>query len=163
VDKIINVAAYIVNKYREITGESLDEMKLHKLLYFTQRESIAITGSPAIDGVFEGWKYGPVCREVRDAFYNGEIIVRTDDISDMLQYIANNVIYEYGALETWKLSELSHKDISWKNARRGLLPHEIGTVPLSNEDIKADAAKLRPYDHVWDMYYDEFETEGAVS
>ena len=106
-DKIINVAAYIVNKYREITGESLDEMKLHKLLYFTQRESIAITGSPAIDGVFEGWKYGPVCREVRDAFYNGEIIVRTDDISDTLQYIANNVIYEYGALETWKLSELS--------------------------------------------------------
>lgn len=162
-DKIINVAAYIVNKYREITGESLDEMKLHKLLYFTQRESIAITGSPAIDGVFEGWKYGPVCREVRDAFYNGEIIVRTDDISDTLQYIANNVIYEYGALETWKLSELSHKDISWKNARRGLLQHEIGTVPLSNEDIKADAAKLRPYDHVWDMYYDEFETEVDVS
>lgn len=159
-DKIIDVAAYIVNKYRDVTGESLDEMKLHKLLYFTQREAIAITGSPAIDGIFEGWKYGPVCRAVREAYYNGEIIVPTARISDALQYIANNVIYEYGALETWKLSELSHKDISWQNSRKGLLPGDIGTVPLSNDDIKIDAAKIRPYDHVWDMYYDEFETEG---
>ena len=25
------------------------------------------------------------------------------------------------------------------------------------EDIKEDAKKVRPYDHVWDMYYEEFE------
>jgi len=25
------------------------------------------------------------------------------------------------------------------------------------EDIKEDAKKVRPYDYVWDMYYDEFE------
>ena len=24
-------------------------------------------------------------------------------------------------------------------------------------DIQEDAKKVRPYDHVWDMYYDEFE------
>ena len=47
-DKIIDVAAYIVAKYKEMTHETLDEMKLHKLLYFTQRESFAILGKPAL-------------------------------------------------------------------------------------------------------------------
>lgn len=162
-DRIIDTAAYVIRKYKDVSSEQLDEMKLHKLLYFTQRESFAITGAPAFDGTFEGWKYGPVCREVRSAYCNGEILVKTNDISDKLKYIVNNIILEYGSLASWKLSELSHKDTSWKNARAGLSPDENGDVPLKLDDIKADAHKVRPYDHVWDMYYDEFETEGALS
>lgn len=158
-DKIIDVAAYVIKKYKELTGETLDEMKLHKLLYFTQREAFAITGHQAFDGIFEGWKYGPVCREVRSNYYGGEIVVPTSEITEEIQYIVNNVILEYGSLASWKLSQLSHKDSSWINARRGLAPDENGSRPLNIEDIKADAAKIRPYDHVWDMYYDEFEDE----
>ena len=158
-DRIIDTAAYVARRYKELTSEKLDEMKLHKLLYFIQRESLAITGEPAFDGVFEGWKFGPVCREVRTNFFEGEIICRTNDISDNIKYIANNVILEYGSLAAWKLSELSHKDISWKNARRGLADNENGNVPLKLEDIRIDAMKVRPYDHVWDMYYDEFDDE----
>ena len=63
-DTIIDTASYIIKKYREITGENLDKMKLHKLLYFTQREAFAITGQPAFEGILEGWKYGPVSPEV---------------------------------------------------------------------------------------------------
>lgn len=158
-DRIIDTAAYVTRRYTELTNEVLDEMKLHKLLYFIQRESLAITGEPAFDGVFEGWKFGPVCREVRTNFCEGEIVCHTSDISDQLKYIANNVIIEYGSLAAWKLSELSHKDVAWKNARRGLAPDENGSVALELEDIKIDAAKVRPYDHVWDMYYDEFDDE----
>lgn len=158
-DRIIDAAAYAVKKYTEMSGEHIDEMKLHKLLYFIQRESFAVMGEPAFDGEFEGWKYGPVCREVRMNFCNGEIVCATKAISDQLKYIANNVICEYGTLETWKLSELSHRDTAWKNARCGLTENENGNVVLKLEDIKADAMKIRPYDHVWDMYYDEFEDE----
>ena len=59
-ERIIDVANYIINRYKEITHELVDEMKLHKLLYFTQRETFAILGKPAFDSDFEGWKYGPV-------------------------------------------------------------------------------------------------------
>ena len=34
---------------------------------------------------------------------------------------------------------------------------ENGNQRLKLEDIREDAKKVRPYDHVWDMYYDEFE------
>lgn len=160
-DNIVNVAGYIVQRYREISGEKLDEMKLQKLLYFTQREAFAVTGEQAFEGDFEGWRFGPVSREVRAVFYDGEIVVPTAAISDAVQYIANNVIAEYGPLTSWKLSELSHAEISWRNARRGLSPADNGEKILSITDIREDAKKVRPYDHVWDMYYDEFQTEGA--
>ena len=88
-DKITNVADYIIKRYHELTGESLDEMKLHKLLYFTQREAFAILGEPAFVGDFEGWKFGPVSREVRNNFINGEIVIATEPISDSVQYIAS--------------------------------------------------------------------------
>lgn len=161
-DKITSVADYIIKRYRELTGEFLDEMKLHKLLYFTQREAFAILGEPAFDGEFEGWKYGPVSREVRNNFMNGEIVVPTQPISDSVQYIASNVIMEYGSLASWKLSELSHREISWNNARKGLAPSENENRVIDLNDIKEDAKKVRPYDHLWDMYYDEFDDAGAL-
>lgn len=57
-----------------MSGSVIDEMKLHKLLYLTQRESLAITGQPLFEEEFEGWKYAPVCREVRSCYTeDGEI------------------------------------------------------------------------------------------
>ena len=43
-DKVMNIASYICEEYRKISGEAIDEMKLHKLLYLSQRESLAIGG-----------------------------------------------------------------------------------------------------------------------
>lgn len=160
-NKIIDVAGYIVKKYQEIAGEKLDELKLHKLLYFTQREAFAVMGEPAFEGTFEGWKYGPVCKEVRAAFCNGEIIVPVAEITDEIKYIVNNVITEYGSFASWRLMELSHKETSWQKARVGLSSTENGNQPILIDDIREDAKKVRPYDHVWDMYYDEFQTEDS--
>lgn len=40
----VNIAAsYIYEKYKSEFGTTIDEMKLHKLLYFAQRESIIHT------------------------------------------------------------------------------------------------------------------------
>ena len=133
-------------------------MKLHKLLYFAQRESFAIKNEPLFEGDFEGWKYGPVSKEVRAYYKNSDPEVEEiSDISYESKYIVNNIIEEYGAMATWKLSELSHKEKSWLNARNGLSESENGSCILKLDDIKEDASKVRPYDYVWDMYYDEFE------
>ena len=161
-EKIINVAQYIFTEYRRITGEVIDEMKLHKLLYFAQRESLAITNEPLFEGEFEGWKYGPVCKEIRNSITRDGIIDYDSDISDECKYIINNIILEYGALASWKLSELSHKEISWKNSRVGLNEGENGKRKIKLEDIREDAKKIRPYDHVWDMYYDEYLQAGDL-
>lgn len=156
-EKIINVAQYIFNEYKRVTEEIIDEMKLQKLLYFSQRETFAILNQPLFNEVFEGWKYGPVSREVRTVFTEDGINAQTEDIKSESKYIINNIIQEYGALASWKLSALTHKETSWLNSRKGLKKEENGNVKIKIEDIREDAKKVRPYDYMWDMYYDEFE------
>ena len=156
-EKIINVAQYIFNEYKRVTKEIIDEMKLQKLLYFSQRETFAILNQPLFNEVFEGWKYGPVSREVRTVFTEDGINAQTEDIKSESKYIINNIIQEYGALASWKLSALTHKETSWLNSRKELKKEENGNVEIKMEDIREDAKKVRPYDYMWDMYYDEFE------
>ena len=127
-EKVINVAQYMFITYKKISGEVIDEMKLHKLLYFSQRESLAIINEPLFEGEFEGWKYGPVCREIRGSITPDGIIDADSDISEESKYIVNNIIAQYGPLASWKLSEISHKETSWKNARKGLLDGENGMM-----------------------------------
>ena len=157
-EKIVDVAQYIFNEYKNISGDIIDEMKLHKLLYLCQRESIAITNKAMFPEEFEGWKYGPVCPEVRNCYTKEGILVdNIHDISFENAYIVKNVILQYGAYEPWKLSELSHKELSWRNSRIGVTDGYNGSGKLKIEDIRKDAQKVRPYDSIWDMYYDEFD------
>lgn len=52
-EKALDVAQYIFLEYKKISGKVIDEMKLHKLLYLTQRESLAVTGEPMFAEEFE--------------------------------------------------------------------------------------------------------------
>ena len=81
-ERILDVAAYVVEKYKALTGTSPDEMKLHKLLYFIQRAYLDIHDSPLFPEEFEDWRMGPVSREVRTVYCNGEILADTKEISD---------------------------------------------------------------------------------
>ena len=161
-ESVYNVAQYIFEEYKHISGCVIDELKLHKLLYYAQRESIAITGAPMFNADFEGWKYGMVCRAIRSVYSPVGIQSGCGKVSFASAYILNNVINEYGVIESWQLSKLSHNEISWKNARIGLAKDDDGSAVLSLSDIRIDAKKVRPYDSVWDMYYDEFESVGCA-
>lgn len=158
-ERAIDVAQCIFTEYKNISGKVIDEMKLHKLLYLSQRESLAITQEPMFADEFEGWKYGPVCREVRNCYTeDGMFADDIREISSQNLYIVKNVTLQYGAYESWKLSELSHKELSWINSRKGIPEGHNGSRVLKLEDIRKDAEKVRPYDSIWDMYYDEFDT-----
>lgn len=146
VERIIDVAQYIYDEYKKQSGEIIEEMKLHKLLYFTQRESIAITNKPMFNEEFEGWKCGPVSEVVRrcytkDGMYTEEI----REISFLSAYIVQNVILQYGSLASWKLRQISRQEISWLNSRKGLSKAANGNVLLKLEDIRKDSKKVRPY------------------
>lgn len=162
-ERIIDVAQYIYDEYKRQSGEVIDEMKLHKLLYLSQRESLAITNEPMFPELFEGWKYGPVSKEVRALYTeDGMYYENKKNLSAEASYIVKNVILQYGGLASWKLSEISHKEISWQNAKKNLVDGENGSEPLSIDDIRKDAEKVRPYDSMYDMYYDEFEDAGVA-
>ena len=62
---LFKMAKYVVDRYQSTFHQVLDDMKLHKLLYFIQRECIVRYGKPLFVQQFEAWRYGPVMRSLR--------------------------------------------------------------------------------------------------
>lgn len=145
----IDFTKYIASRYRNEYGVSIDEMKLHKLLYFAQRESLIQIGQPLFRELFYAWKYGPVLVAIRDYIKFFGAIPQYGDCSIADKYIPifDKVFSQYAHKDSWSLSRLSHGEYSWKNARKGLGPVDACNNPISIEDIKVDAnrIKLRRY------------------
>ena len=45
-EKIVDIAKYLSKKYFSEKGELIDEMKLHKITFFIQKESFSRYGEP---------------------------------------------------------------------------------------------------------------------
>ena len=144
-ENILVLSKYICDKYREETTQIIDEMKLHKLLYFTQREALIQTDMPLFSEIFEAWKYGPVCIEVRTA-YNHQLLEKDmidETPSKLAKQLANDMINKYGYKNSWSLSRLTHCEISWINARVGIPEGHNGNNLIQLEDIRIDAEKIK--------------------
>lgn len=143
-EELMNVASYICNRYLEEYGSRIDEMKLHKLLYFSQRESLIQNKEPLFDAVFYGWKYGPVIKEIRSA-YRDNLFYSTipQDVVFHMLSIMNKVFEEYAGKDSWSLSRLTHGEFSWKNSRQGVPEGENSDNPMKLDDIRVDADRIR--------------------
>ena len=141
-EKTMCVAKALYDMYYTQNGVHMDEMKMHKLMYFSQRESLMYNNEPLFDGVFYGWKYGPVLKEVRGAYMSGTLLKNFfEKVSGDTMILLNSVLERYGTLSSWKLSSLSHEEFSWKKARKGLEASDDGNVELSLDAMKVDAAR----------------------
>lgn len=152
-ESVKRVASYIAQRYKKEFGERISEMKLHKLLYFTQRESLIQLGEPLFNEEFLAWKYGPVIPSIRNLYAQDQLI----DVPDSKWEEANKSVLDfvfshYAPKEAWSLSDLSHGEISWQRARRGLARDENGNVALSLEDIRQDARRMKWRRYIIDMY-----------
>ena len=144
-ENTMGVARALDNLYYEKNGKHMDEMRMHKLMYFAQRESLMYNKEPLFDATFYGWKYGPVLKEVRNQFKKDlnleELTKLKDSVSDNTKKILESVFDRYGSLSSWKLSALSHEEFSWKMARSGLNYEDNGNVPLSLNAMKVYAQR----------------------
>ena len=141
----VNTAAsYIYEKYKSEFGTTIDEMKLHKLLYFAQRESIIQTGNPLFDATFRGWKYGPILKEIRESYKNSSFVpVTSSSDIDEMEPIVDTVFEQYAEKDSWSLSRLTHGEYSWKKSREGIPENINSDKPINGEDIRIDADRVR--------------------
>ncbi len=151
-------ATYLVESYQTITGTQFEnsEVKLQKMMYFAQKNALALTGEPLFDEDFEGWVHGPVLKSLRFFFESLPNEDITKELNDTQKYIIDNTIQTYGQYSTWKLRDMSHAETSWIKSRDGLNESEQGRAIIPVEDIREDAKNIRIYDHQFDMYVDEF-------
>ena len=72
-ENTLSVAKMFNNLYKAENGINMDQMRMHKMMYFVQRESLMYNKKPLFDAQFEGWKFGPVLVEVRSEYSTGNI------------------------------------------------------------------------------------------
>lgn len=134
---VFDVAAYVLNK---LSGKEITTMKLQKLVYYCQAWSLAWDDVPLFDEDFEAWANGPVCRELFEK-HKGKFLANIDMFSDADISIFNDtqretmdiVIRDLGDKSPHWLSELTHSERPWQEARRGYAPGESCSVIISKE------------------------------
>ena len=136
-------ASYLCGRYEEVYDQQIDEMKLHKLMYFAQRESLIRTGEPLFDAEFQGWRFGPVLPALREV-YRANDFAPLEELELGEDRAALDAVFdEYAETDSWNLSLLSHGEICWKRSRKGIAPHESSSNPIPLEDIRADADRMQ--------------------
>ncbi|SRR5579872_5803357 len=134
--RAIDVADYILHR---VGGMSA--MKLQKLVYYSQAWSLAWTDAPLFLEEIEAWSDGPVVRSLYNkhrghfrlvrGFFGGEPERLTPDQKDVI----DKVLKFYGAKDPQWLSNLTHLEDPWKNARLGLKPGDRGRNVISKDTM----------------------------
>lgn len=142
-EDVKDIASYICSQYKLRFHRGIDEMKLHKLLYFVQRKSIAETGQPMFDAVFHAWKYGPVLPTIRAMHKSGFLENHCPSISSSSIRIIDLVMDELAGSDSMLLSSISHGEISWQKARKRMLENNGKGEEMSLDDIREDALRYK--------------------
>ncbi len=115
----LNVANYIIDNWSD--KFEIANLKLNKLVYYSQVESLRKYNHPLFDDIIEAWQYGPVEPAVYRAFSsNGRSCIRKSTGSVMLdetsKKLIDSVMNRLGMLSAFDLVTLSHKpDGAWAN------------------------------------------------
>ena len=143
-ERTLAVAKYLNILYKGENGIDMDQMRMHKMMYLIQRESIMYSDEPLFDAEFHGWKYGRVLGEVRSGseYITGNMFSDVLlDLSEETKDLVKSVYQRYKNYSLWKLSSLLHREVSWKYTRNGLAAEDNGNALLRLADMRVDTAR----------------------
>lgn len=137
-----DVAAYILRR-----KGAMSAMRLQKLVYYSQAWHLVWHDRPLFQATIEAWAHGPVC----PALYRGHR--QQFRVADWPQGDARRldrderetvdlVLGYYGDRDAQWLSDLTHMERPWKDARRGLPDGAPGNRVISHRSMQDYYANL---------------------
>jgi len=130
---VLDVAECILKLHGRMTA-----MKLQKLAYYSQAWSLVWDERPMFREPIEAWANGPVVRKLFDA-HRGKFEVKAGDIGGDPKRLDEDakdtvraVLKKYGDKGSNWLSDLTHREDPWREARRGLSDGERGNHVISH-------------------------------
>ncbi|KAA0967473.1 DUF4065 domain-containing protein [Streptococcus cristatus] len=134
---IFNISDWFLSK------EAMTPKKLQKLSYYFEAWSHALFNDSLIsDTTFEAWVHGPVSPELYSRYkeFGWNDIEQTEDNSDLFDNktldLLESVWITYGSKSANELEALTHSELPWINARKGLGETEPSHEPINAEDMK---------------------------
>jgi uncharacterized phage-associated protein len=114
------VAAYILKKQGEMSA-----MKLQKLVYYSQAWALVWDEKSLFKAPIQAWANGPVVPALYEK-HRGQFIVKSwpsgdaSKVDGEAKETIDSVLSFYGDKSGQWLSELTHMENPWKDARKGL-------------------------------------------
>lgn len=141
----LNAARYfIIRAYEDGLEPEMTNMKVQKLLYYSQSLNLALYDEPLFDEEIQAWRYGPVCPPAYRFYSEFEAQQLPIPSKDILQQIPDEKkklleeVWEYfGGYHAYRLSDMTHVEFPWKKARKGLPSDASSTEPILLQDMKA--------------------------
>ncbi len=130
---VLDVAAYILDKLGPMTA-----MKLQKLAYYSQAWALVWDDEPLFTDRIQAWANGPVSPLLHFHHRGMFTVARSNIPGDPEQLDAEQrgtidiVLNFYGPKEPQWLSELTHKERPWVEARAGIPPGERGDREITH-------------------------------
>lgn len=135
------VAETIIDLSRKRMISDLTNLKLQKLLYYSQAWYLALEDVSLFSEDIEAWIHGPVVPRVFGTFkeYRWSVIDRPVNplIDEAVVRHLNDVLVAYGKFGATDLERLTHSEQPWIYARRGLAPDEPSRNVISTNHMKS--------------------------
>jgi uncharacterized phage-associated protein len=126
-----DVAAYILDRAGPMTA-----MKFQKLAYYSLAWHAVWDDQILFDCEIQAWRNGPVCPTLYEQ-HRGTFQLSSWPRGDANALAVNEketidaIVRTYGELTAQQLSDLTHAEDPWRNARAGLDPFAISQVPIT--------------------------------
>jgi uncharacterized phage-associated protein len=135
-----NIGKYILLHFHE-KGVPVNNLKLQKLVYYTQAWHLALYDKPIFMDPIEAWVHGPVAypvfQEYRAFRWNPISGMPMETCADKaLASHLGEVLNVYGSMDAIALERMTHAEPPWKIARAGLPPDVPCRNVISNESMK---------------------------
>jgi uncharacterized phage-associated protein len=130
-----DVAAYILRRKGEMTA-----MKLEKLVYYSQAWSLVWDEEPLFQERIEAWMNGPVVPDLYRR-HRGVFKISSWPHGDAKKLTAKQrqtidaVLSYYGDKPSQWLSDLTHREAPWLQARKGLEPGDPGRREITHASM----------------------------
>lgn len=119
---VLDVAVYILQRQGHMSA-----MKLQKLVYYCQAWHLVWEGRPLFEEHIEAWANGPVVRDLyREHRRKFEVSPKTfpdgrpERLTGDEKETIDAVLDSYGSLKPFELSDMTHREPPWRDARNGL-------------------------------------------
>lgn len=144
-----NVADYFI----AVSNESQDlitNMKLQKLVYYTQAWFLAFQNEPLFTDDFQAWVHGPVLPALYDQYkkFQWNPILREDLVAGSSEAILAtfptflkdrlmpDILSVYYPASAYDLERNTHNETPWIQARNGIASDEPSTAVITKDSIK---------------------------
>jgi hypothetical protein len=151
-------ATEVAARFISLSGGAINIMKLVKLVYLLDRESIARRGVPVVGGVYLSMRNGPVTSEILDLINAGSLWHCTTNWSEFISERQNHEVglsenpgtehlssfeleliaelfNQFANADQWKISEWCHEHCGeW-------LPLDKGAEPISLSELAEEVGR----------------------